>query len=167
MRARRLVPLGAALVLTLLAAAPASALVSDTLSISVPSPKNLGTVTPGESLSAQLGTVKVTADTTLLTGWVATVSLSPFTVTQAGQTWTFPSSRVTYSAGLGTPGLGLGVNVCSPGVPGSLEAVRTAFVCGQILSLTSSLSWNPTITVSTQATDPAGTYTGTITHSVS
>ena len=62
------------------------------------------------------------------------------------------------------------LSLCTAGQ--SAEAVtlvqtRTAFRCSGLLGLTAStVSWRPTLSVQTQPTDPAGTYTGTITHSV-
>ncbi len=155
-----------ATLLLLAAAAPAQA-----LSISAPGSTNLGSVAAGQTLSAKLGPVTVTSDVALLTGWSATVTLSgQLTVDQSGQTATFPASRVKYWSGLATGSSGIGV--CTPGQATSLGAVtlsspRTAYSCGQILALASSLTWNPTLVITTQSGDYAGAYSGTITHSVS
>ena len=113
------------------------------------------------------------SDSALLAGWSATVSLGgQFSVTQSGQSWTFPASRVKYWSGTATASSGIGLNICLPAQPAAvnaqtLTATRPAYSCGAIASLSSSLTWRPTIVVDTQASDPSGTYSGTITHSVS
>lgn len=159
---------------TLVTPVPAAhGLTPSALSITAPGSSDLGSVGPGQTIAAQLGAVTVGADAAIVGGWTATVSLSgQFTVTQPGQSWTFPSSRVRYWSGPATASSGLGLTVCVPGQATSLTAqtltsTRTAYSCGALLSLSSSLTWRPTIVVSTQAGDPAGTYAGTITHSVS
>ena len=155
-------------------AGPAQALPPSALSITVPGPVNLGSGSPGQTLSAKLGQVTVSGGATEKQAWTATVTLSgQFTVTQSGQSWTFPSSRVSYWAGGGTGTL-LGTLTCTSGQPTALAAqtlasARTAYSCPAISTLLVSgwsLTWNPTLVVTTQSTDPAGTYTGTITHSV-
>lgn len=149
-------------------AAPIS-LAEGGLSISAPSgPVALGSGAPGSTFSAELGAVTVTAASGV-SSWTASVTLtSRFRVTQGDQSWMLPNDRVEYLAGAALPG-GLGVDLCTPGhlTPQTLAQPRTAFSCAGILSLTStSLSWSPTLRVRTQPDDPAGTYTGTITHSV-
>jgi hypothetical protein len=164
----RLLPeavLGAVAVLT--TATPA-----DALSITAPGPTDLGTTQSGGTLTAQLGPVTVSSNVALATGWVATVSLSgAFTVIQAGRTATFPASRVQYWSGSATALTGLTVGLCTPGQATSLLAQtltspRTAYTCPAIVALSSSLTWRPTLVVTTQGSDPVGTYSGTITHSV-
>jgi hypothetical protein len=130
-------------------------------------------VTSGQTITAQLGAVTVSSSVALASGWTATVSLSgQFTVTQAGQSATFPAARAKYSSGAATGSSGITAGVCLPGQATTLLAValtsaRTAYSCGAIVALSSSLTWNPTLVVTTQGSDPVGTYTGTITHSVS
>ena len=153
----------------LLVLAPAPA---DALSITAPGSTDLGTVATGGTLTTQLGPVTVSSSAALATGWVATVSLSgQFTVTQAGQSATFPAARVRYWSGSSTATTGITAGVCLPGQATSglsvtLASARTAYTCGAILATSSSLTWNPTLVITTQSSDPAGTYSGTITHSV-
>ena len=143
------------------------------LQVSAPASASLGSGSAGQTISGQLGPVTVSASSAVLAGWSATVSLTGgFTVNQSGQSWTFPASRVRYWSGPATALSGIGLNVCLPAQPAAVNAqtltgTRTAYSCGAIASLSSSLTWNPTVVVTTQGSDPAGTYSGTITHSVS
>lgn len=140
------------------------------LSISAPSgPVSLGAGAPGDSLSAQLGTVTVTAASGV-SAWTATATLtSSFRVTQGDQTWVLPNDRVGYLSGPGTLTNLLG-SLCTAGqlaTPQTLAQTRTAYSCAGITGLfTTTVRWNPTLTIRTQPTDPAGTYSGTVTHSV-
>lgn len=143
---------------------------ADGLSVSTPSSASLGSGNAGTTLTGQLGTVSVSASGTL--GWTASVSISsPFTVTQDGQSATFPADRVRYWSGPATDtGGGIGLS-CTPGQPTavlaqSLDLSRTAFACTLGVIGSSSASWAPSLVIQTQAGDIAGTYTGTITHSV-
>ena len=157
----------AAALLALVPAAPAHA-----LSITAPGPTDLGTTQSGGTLTTQLGAVTVSSNVAVATGWVATVSLSgAFTVTQAGRTATFPAARVEYWSGVATALSGIAVGLCTPGqatalAAQSLASPRTAYLCPAIVALSSSLTWRPTLVVTTQGSDPVGTYSGTITHSV-
>ncbi len=143
---------------------------ADGLSVSAPASASLGSGAAGSTLSGQLGTVSVAASGTL--GWTASVSVSaPFTVTQSGQSATFPATRLRYWSGPATAtGGGLGLS-CTPGqltsvLAQTLAFTRTAFACTLGVIGSSSASWNPTLVVQSQSGDFAGTYTGTITHSV-
>jgi hypothetical protein len=140
-----------------------------TLSISASTGAFLGTRAAGSagSLSGQLGAV--TVDDTrggAGSGWTATVRLSaPFT---AGG-FTIPANRVSYWSGPATAQSGTGTR--TPGQPSStsqvsLGSTRTAFTLSASSTGVNSTSWNPTLVVNLQASDPSATYTGTITHSV-
>lgn len=139
------------------------------LAITVPaSTVNLGSVPTGtSSLSAQLGTVTVTASVVPLT-WVATVSSTNFTTGSATTAETVAKASISYWSGPVTASSGVGVR--TPGqltalLAQSLSVPRTAFSLSVSLVSTST-SWNPTIVVAIPAAAVAGTYTGTITHSV-
>ena len=140
------------------------------LSISAPSgPVGLGSGTPGSTFSAQLGTVTVTAAAGV-SSWTATVTLtSSFRVTQGDQSWVLPNDRVSYYSGPRTSVLGL-LDSCGTlqAAPQTLDQSRPVFRCSKPLvgDVSGSIGWNPTMTIKTEPTDPAGTYTGTITHSV-
>lgn len=141
------------------------------LSISAPSgPVTLGSKSPGSTFSGRLGTVSVTAAAGV-SSWSAGVTLSSsFRVTQGDQIWTLPDDRVGYLSGTGSLTNILDLSLCTPGQTTSAVSLvesRTAYSCTGLTGLLeTSVSWNPTLTIDTRATDPAGTYTGTITHSV-
>jgi len=139
-------------------------LLATTLSISVPASVNLGSARPGGTInSVHLGSVTVTANS--VTSWTATVSSTNFT---AGSN-TIANGRVSYWSGNATATSGT-VGTITPGQVSStnaqtLDVSRTAF--SRTGTKTShSVTWNPSLIVSVPLTAVAGTYTGTVTHSV-
>lgn len=148
-------------------AAPSAA--NAALAITVPGPAALGSGPTGAgTLSASLGTVMVTASGLVAPSFVVTVSSTTFVTGGATGAETIPLTAISYWSGPVTASTGL-----QTAVPGQLTAVqaqalsspRTAFTStGLVLSI--STSWNPTIVVNIPAAAVAGTYTGTITHSV-
>jgi hypothetical protein len=142
----------------------AQALSLGSLSISVPPTATLGTAAIGSTpVSGSLGNIKVTDTRTLGSGWTTTVTSSSFTA--PGLT-VIPNSAVTYVSGLANEVTGL---LVTP-VPGSLTGVtlgtgRTAFAA--VATGSNTVRWNPTITVALPSNSLSGTYSGTITHSVS
>lgn len=144
----------------------------DALAITVPSTSDLGTVASGTTTrSASLGTVTAT-DTgvlfVLLPSFTASVSSSNLTTGGATSAETIPKANISYWSGPATATTG-----SQNPVPGqanaaaavSLSAPRTAFSSsGLVLTITT--SWKPTIIITIPAAAVAGTYTGTITHSV-
>jgi hypothetical protein len=133
------------------------------LSITVPSSVNLGSVPSGTaSLSGQVGAVTVTANGLTLS-WTATVSSTDFTTgsaTIAKASLSYWSGPVTGSSGIGTRTPGQ----LTAQLAVSLSAPRTAFAASSLVA--TSTTWNPTIVVAIPAAAVAGTYSGTITHSV-
>ena len=167
-----------ALIGALVLALPARAADTDTtftltagsLAISAPASKDLGSgSTGGGTLSAQLGTVTVTDTRGALLGtWTASVTSTDFTTGGGTANETIADDEVTYWSGASTASSGTAVFL--PGQPlaanaQALGASRTAFSASAIVG-NNSVSWNPTLTVNVPATAVAGTYTGTITHSV-
>jgi hypothetical protein len=162
--------------LTLLAAHPAQADAALTIpvsvqlaalvSISAPSSADLGSGTPGGSISAFLG--PVTVDGTLQLNWTTTVSATDFTTSPGGASRTITTSRVSYWSGASTATSGDGTFT-----PGQLTAEdaqtlvspRTAFSRSGGL-FANSATWNPHVVIAVPPTAVAGTYTGTVTHSV-
>lgn len=124
---------------------------------------SLGSAAAPGTVSSQLGEVKV-ADSRglLLGGHVASVESTSFTTGGATAAETVPTTAVTYSPGTGTLS---GVVVCTPALVGNMAAQR-AVMTGTAATGTNSCAWNPTIEVTVPAAAPAGTYQGTITHSV-
>lgn len=140
------------------------------LAISVPVPVNLGSVpSTGGSVSHHLGTVSVTASGLVAPSFIAAVSSTVFTTGLARAVETIGKVSISYWSGPATSTTGL--QNTTPGQAGAanlqdLSVGRTAFASsGLVLSITT--SWDPTIVITVPAVGVvAGTYTGTITHSV-
>lgn len=136
------------------------AITGGALAITVPaSTVTLSSVSAG-SLTAggQLGAVTV-ADTRglLVNAWTTTVSTTSFTTGTATTYETVTAGNVAYSSGASTAHTGLGAFV-----PGTIlvPPTHTGFAGN------SSTTWNPTLTFTLSASQVAGTYSGTIGHSV-
>jgi hypothetical protein len=151
-----------------LRATAAYALRANELSITTPASVSLGSAAPGGTVTRQLGTVRVDDTRLLLANWTATVAATNFTTGGGSAAETIAKSLVSYWSGPVTASTGAGVRV--PGQLTALNAVSlanpaTAFAL-QAVVLSTSTSWNPTLVVSVPASAVAGTYTGTVTHSV-
>lgn len=139
------------------------------LSVSVPMSKDLGSGVPGGTISSQLGTVTVTdSRAQLVAAWTATVSATAFTTGGGTPAETIANSSVNYWSGPATATSGLGV--FTPGqltalLAQSLSTSRTAFTLTAGTG-NNTASWNPTLVVNVPAAAVAGTYTGTVTHTV-
>lgn len=139
------------------------------LSISAPSSAALGSApTGGGTRSAQLGPVTVSYSGLVTGSFVATVSCTDFTTGGRTANETIAKASISYWSGPATASSGLASS--TPGQLTALQAVslstaRTAF-SGTGLLLSYSASWNPTLVVAVPASAVAGTYTGTVTHSV-
>jgi alpha-tubulin suppressor-like RCC1 family protein len=133
------------------------------LTITVPPPSVLPSVAPGNTTSAQLGTVTVSDDRGV-GSWTATVTATAFT----SGTQTIQLTQVSYWSGPATGTSGTGT--FTAGQPTAANKVvlttsRTAFsLTGG--SAVNSASWNPTLVVAVPMSAVAGIYTATITHSV-
>jgi hypothetical protein len=136
------------------------------LEVSVPSAATISASTfiGITSLSGQLGDVTVTDDRGgLLHSVTATVSATDFTTGTAGDHEVITKDKVTYSSGLASDSTGVGLGVPSGIV--TLGSSQTAFSWTGVVG-SQSATWDPTITVDVPVDVVAGTYTGTITHSV-
>jgi len=151
-------PAGAADTTTTLAVA------AGTLTISAPATKAMGTGAAGSAISASLGAVTVDDSRGALQGsWTALVSSSDFSNTTTPAAQVIPKANVSYAPGTVTT---TGTSVVTPGLSGSLAAGRTA--CGAASTVgNNTATWSPTVTVNLPAGAIAGSYSGTITHSVS
>lgn len=180
MRRGRRLAVWATLALSAAAAVPAHAASGTTtatftvtggaLAITVPpSTVSLGSGVPGSTITAQFGIVQITdARALLATSWTGSVAATGFVTGGATGPETIPAAAVSYWSGPATTTTGIGT--FAPGQPNAAAAVslgstRTAF------TLTSgvggdSAAWNPTFIVALPAAAVAGTYTGTVTHSV-
>ncbi|MEW2472492.1 hypothetical protein AB0875_01735 [Micromonospora gifhornensis] len=182
----------AALAGTLLAAAPAQAetceagidcetdltfeVTAGPLQITVPDDATLSSGPPGGYASGQIGDVLVEdlrAESGV--GWVASVSSSDFTTgTGVGAGETITSDNVYYCSGdADTTGTGTftpgQVGPCTAPPPPAgvaLDAAVTAYSHGTDGSGNNTAAWDPLVTVSIPLQSVAGTFTGTITHSV-
>jgi hypothetical protein len=141
------------------------------LSISVPSSKNVGStqVGNGQTLSAQLGTVTVNASGIVAPSFVVTVTSTVFTTGSGSANETIAKSRISYWSGTATSTTGTFLTL-TPGQANAaaaqdLSLPRTAFTAVGLV-LTIAVSWNPTLVVNPPSGAVAGTYSGTITHSV-
>jgi len=140
------------------------------LSISVPSSAALPAAAPGTTASAALGTVTVTDNRALSSAsWTATVTGTAFITGTGTAQQTIPLTQISYWSGPATATAGSGT--FTPGEPAAANAVNLTM--GRVaFSLTggsgvNSASWNPTLSVQVPAAAIAGTYTATITESVS
>jgi hypothetical protein len=138
-------------------------LTSGTLAISVPGSANLGSFATGSTVvSGSLGGITVN-DTrgALVAQWSASVASTDFTTGTATSNETVTKANVAYTTGVGSStGTGTFVPVGAaslavPGVAGTWAGVGN-----------NSTSWNPTVAMTLLGSQVAGTYSGTITHSV-
>jgi hypothetical protein len=145
------------------------------LSIAVPdgsvTPVDLGSASTGSgTLSHALGSVTVTDGRGALPAtWTAAASTTDFTTGTATANETVAKGSVGYYAGVGTAALGqigafvpAGTLVTPVALAGTGANVGTWAGTGN-----DTVTWNPTITFTLLPSQIAGTYSGTITHSVS
>ncbi|MBM0204846.1 hypothetical protein ACIA47_12305 [Micromonospora sp. NPDC051227] len=138
--------------------------------ITVPAAVNLGAGFVGGVLTGQLGTVEVRDQRGQVNPnlWVATVSATVFITGGGGTNRTISNGQVSYWSGPVVNSSGGGTLV--PGQPTAAQAV-TLNVAREAFRKTAGngnnrVSWIPTIRIAVPSTVVAGTYTGTITHSV-
>ncbi|GAA3508804.1 hypothetical protein FHR32_000283 [Streptosporangium album] len=135
------------------------------ITISAPGSASLGSVASGAaSVSGQIGPVTVTDDRGTLNGsWNATVISTDFTTGGATGPETIPNINVTYAPGPATATTGTGT--FTPGPGGIINVPRVAFTGTELVG-DNTATWNPTLTVTIPSATVAGTYSGTVTHSV-
>ena len=167
----------AALAVLLGLAGPASAAPGDTtatfaitggsLSVTVPTPSApIATVATGSlTASGQLGTVAVTDSRgALVNAWTTSVSSTAF-ITGAGAdaSTTVAKTNIAYASGPATSTSGLGTFV--PGTLATMSDTGTGAAWTGAAG-NNSADWNPTLAFTLLSSQVAGTYTGTVTHSV-
>jgi hypothetical protein len=134
------------------------------LTMSAPASANLGSGGPGTTISSPLGTVEMADNRALLSAsWTATASSTSWVTGTGTGNETIPASAATYT-------------------PGPIQKTGTITATGQAITLSTSAqtvvtgsagvgdntaSWNPTIAVAVPASAVGGTYTSTLTQSVS
>jgi hypothetical protein len=148
---------------------------SSGLSISVPdgsvTPVDLGSASTGAgSLSHALGNVTVTDGRgSLVAAWSASASSTDFTTGGATANETVAKADVGYFAGVGTAQVGqIGAFVPAGTLLTPVALGGTGAQVGSWAGTgNNTVTWNPTVTFTLSPSQVAGTYTGTITHSVS
>ena len=141
------------------------AVVTGVLSIDVPASADLGAAAPGGTVRAGLGVVQVTDDRAGLAGWTVTVSSTDFTTGGGTAAETIPVHDVLdlINGFASTTGSATFTRTPATGLSTSAQAVVTATgVHGD-----NSVRWNPVVQVSVPGGAVPGTYSATITHSVS
>jgi large repetitive protein len=135
------------------------------LSLTAPVSANLGSVAPGGSIGASLGTVQVTDNRGFGADWTATVSATGFTTGNGTAPETIPAGDAFYDiTGFGsTTGSATFSTVPDTNLSGSPQPVVSAANVGG----DTSASWDPLIDVHVPAAAVGGQYTATIVHSVS
>ncbi|MGW7359682.1 hypothetical protein ACWGI0_24385 [Streptomyces sp. NPDC054802] len=140
------------------------------LTLEVPASRDLGSGFPGETISGQLGTVKVIDERAAAEAtWTVSVVSTQFDTGTDSPAEVVVPNLVTYWSGPTTATTGNGDFV--PGQPTRADRVtlnqpRTAFskTSG---SGNNTASWNPTLEITIPQDAVGGLYSGTVTHSVS
>ncbi len=139
------------------------------LSISVPGAADLGSATAGDRASGHLGPVTVTDQRALSSAsWVVTVTVTPFTTGGGSAAETISRSHVSYWSGPATATSGTGTFTPGQATATNIQTLnvdRTAFSL-EAGAGNNSATWNPTVVIALPAAAVAGTYAGTVTHSV-
>jgi len=140
------------------------AVTSGALAMTAPLTANLGDGAPGTDIANEVGTVLVTDDRALLSAsWTATASSTDFTTGTAQPAETIPATDVDYAPGtITTTG---GITATPHDI--TLDHEAQTVVAGTAGVGNNTASWNPTLTVHVPAQAVVGTYTGTLTQSVS
>ena len=132
---------------------------SGALTLSTPVSANLGSGAPGTTISAQIGPVSATDDRALLSAsWTVTAAETDF----ANGTQTIPATDASYAPGTITTTGVITVTPTSVTLANSAQTVVT----GTDGVGDNTATWDPTVAVTVPATAAAGTYTGTLTHSI-
>jgi hypothetical protein len=141
------------------------AVTSGTLTLTAPGTADLGTGLPGTTVTGALGTTTVTDDRALLTAaWTVTASSTAFTTGGGTGNETIPASDASYDPGeIATTG-----TITTTGTDiTSFSATPAPVVVGSAGVGNNTATWNPTIAINIPPAAVGGTYTGTITQSVS
>lgn len=137
---------------------------SGELSMSAPVSANLGSGAPGTTINGNLGAVTVTDDRALLeASWTTTASSTDWTTGGGTPAETIPATDVGYDPGsITTTG-----TITATGTPITLSGTAAPVVTGTDGVGNNTASWNPALAVAVPAAAVGGTYTGTLTESVS
>jgi hypothetical protein len=137
---------------------------SGALSMSAPVSADLGSGAPGTTISGSLGAVTVTDDRALLSAsWTVTAASSDWTTGGGTPAETIPAGDAGYDPGtITTTG-----TITATGTPITLSGTPAQVVSGTDGVGDNTASWDPVISVAVPASAVGGTYTGTMTQSVS
>ena len=140
-------------------------IIAGPLTITAPVNANLGLAPPGGSVSASLGPVQVTDDRGFGADWTASVSSTDFSTGGGSPVETIPAGDATYTiTGLATAtGPAAFTSVTTVNLSGSPQAV----VGATNVEGNTAVTWDPEIRIAVPAGAIGGTYSATITHSVS
>ena len=132
---------------------------SGALSLSTPVSGNLGSGAPGTTISAAIGPVTVIDDRALASaGWTVTAAETDF----ADGAQTIPASDASYAPGsITTTG-----TITATGTNVTLANSAQDVVTGSAGVGDNTATWDPVVSVAVPASAVAGTYTGTLTHSI-
>lgn len=135
------------------------------LAVTAPASASLeGITTGGGSFSGKLGPVTVTDNRGApVATWTVSVSSTDFTTGDEPAAGVVPASAVAYVAGV--PTLTGATAAFVPAASPSLNATPAPIGVGTAVG-SNTAQWNPALTFSIPQSAVAGTYTGTITHSV-
>lgn len=164
---------GSALVFAMPSASAASgtaatfSLTAGTLSISQPSTATLGSTAVGSlTFSGSLGPVTVTDMRGSTLGWTASVVSTDFTTGATPGTYqTVAASSIAYASGTGTAATG-DIGTFTTGVVPSMSSTTAGTAGIWVGTGNNIVTWNPTLTFTLSPSQVAGTYSGTVTHSV-
>ncbi|MEU9014681.1 hypothetical protein AB0D12_33980 [Streptomyces sp. NPDC048479] len=134
------------------------------LNVTAPTAAVLSSAAPGGTASGHLGEVRVIDERAAPDAqWIATVALSQDFTTGGGRSnETISGGGVDYDPGAAIDPVN---GPFIPGPPGTLANSRVAFRHASG-SGSNSVAWDPTLDVHVPAPAVAGTYHGTVTHSV-
>ena len=133
--------------------------------MTAPVSASLGSVAPGGSVSASLGTVQVTDNRGFGADWTATVSATGFTTGNGTAPETIPVGDAFYDITRFGSTTGSATFAAAPDT--NLSGTPQPIVSATNVGGDTSATWDPLIDVHVPAAAVAGQYTATIVHSVS
>lgn len=138
---------------------------SGALSMSAPASAALGSGSPGTTIGpAPIGAVTVTDDRALLdASWTATAASTDFTTGGGTAPETIPATDVSYDPGSVTT---TGTVTATP-TPITLSNDAQTVIAATGIVGDNTASWDPALSVAVPASAVGGTYTATLTQSVS
>lgn len=157
------------------ASMPSLPMATETLAISLPASANLGSAAlspAGSTLSGLLGTTTVTDTRSLSTGWTVSISATSLSDGATPTPDTIAASKLKAYIALGNgptviSGMAVPVTTHSTSLTGLQLSTTQQVLLSATATGQNTVSYNPTIGLTIDPSDVAGTYTGTITQTVS